>query len=330
MNYYMIGGIIAAAVLLVIIFIVVVLLVLKGRKKSEVPEKKSYYQSAMNDKESLGKRLRRVFGGKSIHKEELLELEETLIHADIGPAITAELIDGIQHKKISTIDEAIEFLKKELQSYFTDKEFGLAEKGLNVVLVLGVNGVGKTTSIAKLANLYLLKGKKVLLAAGDTFRAAASEQLATWAGRLSVPVIKQGEGADSASVVFDAIDAAKAKGVDLLLVDTAGRLHNKKNLVEELKKIEGIIRKKDVALQKNLLVLDSTTGQNAFIQAETFHKAIGIDGIVLTKYDAQTKGGIVFTIEKKLGIPFLFVGTGEQLENIGEFNKSDFIHKIFD
>ncbi|MCG8572304.1 MAG: signal recognition particle-docking protein FtsY [Spirochaetes bacterium] len=309
--------------LVIIIFIII----FKKRTKSPTID---YYQQSRVAKENLGTQLRKLFGGKRLDEEQLLKLEETLISADIGPEISLKLIEKLRASKIGNIEEAIEFLKNELMQFFEDQSFQLQPSQLNIVLVLGVNGVGKTTSIAKLANYYLDQGKKIMLAAGDTFRAAATEQLTRWANQLNISIVKQGEKADPASVVFDAVDSAIAKKADLLIVDTAGRLHNKKNLIEELKKIERVIRTKgDFALQ-NMLVIDSTTGQNAFIQASAFHDAVNIDGIVLTKYDAQTKGGIIFTICKKLNIPFYFITDGEKIEDIHIFKKEKFIHKIFD
>jgi fused signal recognition particle receptor len=300
-----------------------------GKKKEKNDINKDYYSQSQNHKQTLGQKLRKLFGGKNLDHESLNQLEEVLISADIGPQITADLIEKLEKKNISDIENAISFLKTELISSLTGDLLDLEKGQLNIILVLGVNGVGKTTSIAKIANYYLSKNFKVLLAAADTFRAAAAEQLTKWAQRLDVPVIKQGEGADAASVVYDAIDSAKAKGVDLLIIDTAGRLHTKINLMEELKKIEKIIKSKGDYRRLNLLVIDGTTGQNAFQQAESFKNAVGIGGIILTKYDARAKGGIVFTINKKLGIPFYFLGTGEKLESLEEFNKNEFVEKIF-
>jgi fused signal recognition particle receptor len=298
-------------------------------KKEKAEEKKDFFSESRNVKESLGVKLRKIFVGKTLDENSLNQLEEILIGADIGPAISYELIESIKTKNISNIEDAIEFLKNELQKYLLDSRIDIKKGKLNIILVLGVNGVGKTTSIAKLANYYIQKDFKVLLAAADTFRAAATEQLTRWANKIDIPVIKQGEGADPASIVFDAIDSAKAKAVDLLIIDTAGRLHTKMNLMDELKKIEKIIKSKGEFNKLNLLVIDGTTGQNAFHQAESFNNAVTINGIMVTKYDAQAKGGIVFTIEKKLGIPFLFIGTGEKIENIEEFRKDVFIEKIF-
>lgn len=315
------------AVVLIVIFSVTIFILIKKRGSTS---DKDYYANSVQVKENLGTKLRRLFGGKTLDEASFQHLEEVLVSADIGPAISYELIEKLKNQNIGKIEDAITFLKGELKEYFTDKTFSLEKGKLNIILILGVNGVGKTTSIAKLANLYLNKGFKVLLAAGDTFRAAATEQLTKWAQRLEVPIVKQGEKADSASVVFDAVDSAKAKGVDLLIVDTAGRLHNKANLMEELKKIEKVIRTKGECIRKNLLVIDATTGQNAFLQAEAFNNAIDVDGIIMTKYDAQTKGGIVFTIEKKLEIPFYFIGSGEKVEDLGDFHREDFVEKIFD
>ena len=270
-----------------------------------------------------------MFGGKAISEKELEELEEVLLKADIGPKISIELIEKIREKSPKNIDDAINILKSEIDSIVRDGNFEIKKGQLNILLVLGVNGVGKTTSIAKLANYHLEKGCKVLLAAGDTFRAAAVEQITKWANRLDVPVIKQQEGSDPASVVYDAIDSARAKGVDLLIVDTAGRLHNKANLMEELKKIERVINNKENIIKKNLLVIDATTGQNGYQQAESFNKAVGVDGILIAKYDSQSKSGVVINIQKNLNIPFYFIGNGEKIENLTEFRKNEFIENIF-
>ena len=279
--------------------------------------------------ESLGQKLRKIFGGKSLSEEDIEKIEEILITADIGPAISYELIEKLRKKNITNIEDGIALIKEEMEKYLIEKFSNIERGELNIILVLGVNGVGKTTSIAKIANHYLKRRFKVLIAAADTFRAAATEQLTKWANKLDVPIIKQGEGADPASIVYDAIESAISKGVDLLLIDTAGRLHTKSNLMDELKKIEKIIKNKGNFIKNNLLVIDGTTGQNAYLQAESFNSLIGVDGIMITKYDAQSKGGIVFTIQKKLGIPFFFIGNGEQIDDIEEFRRHDFIEKIF-
>lgn len=278
---------------------------------------------------TIGQKLRKLFGGKILSQNDIDKIEEILISADIGSTISYQLIEKLKNKNIGDIEKAIIFLKNELSNFIIEK-YPIIERGeLNVVMVLGANGVGKTTSIAKLAYYYLKRNFKLLIAAADTFRAAATEQLSNWAKRLDIPIIKQHEGADPASVVFDAIDSAKAKGVDLLLIDTAGRLHTKNNLIEELKKIEKIIKNKGNFIKNNWLVIDGTTGQNAFLQAEAFHNSIGVDGIVMAKYDSTSKGGIIFTIQQKLKIPFFFLGIGEKIDSIEPFKKNDFIEKIF-
>lgn len=316
--------------LIVVIAAVVIIVVIVSKNKSKKNDKgHDYYSQSRTVNESLGAKIRKVFAGRQIDEDAIEELEEILLKADIGPRITFELIEKLRSKPPKNTEEAISMLKEEIGGLLIDDIFKLEKGDLNIVLVLGVNGVGKTTSIAKLANYYLKKDFKVLLAAGDTFRAAATEQLSMWASRLDIPVIKQGQNADPSSVVFDAVDSARAKNVDLLLVDTAGRLHNKKNLIEELKKIERVIQKKGEAVKKNMLVVDATTGQNAFAQADSFNAAVGLDGIIITKYDSQAKGGMVINIQKTLGIPFYFVGTGEKLEDINEFNKHEFIENIF-
>lgn len=298
-------------------------------KKKRMAKKKDYFNDHRKQKETLGTILRKAFGQKTLDRDEYNRLEEILIQSDIGPVITAEVIDRLITENVSDIEEAIDFLKDNLKEYLIEKPIEIKDGELNIIFVLGVNGVGKTTSIAKIANYYLKLNKKVLLAAGDTFRAAATEQLHNWAKRLDIPIIKQGEGADPASVVFDAVDSAMSKKVDVLIIDTAGRLHNKAHLIEQLKKMERNITRKGDFNKTNLLVIDSTTGQNGYLQAETFHEAVGVDRIMLTKYDANTRGGIVFTIQKRLGIPFCFIGTGEKLENLDEFDCEKFVEKIF-
>jgi fused signal recognition particle receptor len=199
-----------------------------------------------------------------------------------------------------------------------------------VILVIGVNGVGKTTSIAKLANLYKAQGKKVLLAAGDTFRAAATEQLCTWAARVDVPVVKAGEGADPAAVIFDAVTSAAARGADIVICDTAGRLHNKKHLMDELSKVRRVVSKANAAASvESLLVLDAVTGQNAIHQAAEFIEAAGATGIILTKLDGTAKGGSVISVKTKLGLPVRYVGVGEGVDDLMEFNARDFAEALF-
>ncbi len=301
----------------------------KNKNSEDDKNKKDFYEESRVTKETLGQKLRKLFGGKSLDENSLSELEETLITADIGPKLSIELIEKLKKKNINNIEDGITFLKDELKDILIEKEILLEKGKLNILFVLGVNGVGKTTSIAKLASLYKEQGFKIMLAAADTFRAAATEQLTKWANILSIPIIKQGESADPASVVFDAMDSAIAKEIELLIIDTAGRLHTKQNLMEELKKIEKIIKNKGSFNKINLLVIDGTTGQNALHQAESFSQTVGVDGIILSKYDSTSKGGIIFNIQKKLNIPFFFIGTGEKVNNIEIFNKNDFVEKIF-
>ena len=315
-------------VLAVAVVVFAVILFIRN-KKGKGGGKKDFYQAAVYQKETLGMKLRSFFAGKTLSVQQYAELEETLISCDIGPGISRDAVENLRKKNPSDTEKAIEFLKDYLEPLVKQETLELKEGCLNILLVLGVNGVGKTTSIAKVANYFLNQGKKVMLAAGDTFRAAATEQLTKWAAEMNIPIVKQGEGADPASVVFDAVDSAQAKKIDLLIVDTAGRLHNKKNLMEELKKIYRIIENKGGCERRNMLVIDSTTGQNAYSQAEAFKEAVGVNLVMLTKYDAMSKGGIVFQISHRLGLPFSFVGTGEKRENIAAFNTKDFIAQIF-
>ena len=315
-------------VLAVAVVVFAVILFIRN-KKGKGGGKKDFYQAAVYQKETLGMKLRSFFAGKTLSVEQYAELEETLIGCDIGPGISRDAVENLRKKNPSDTEKAIELLKDYLEPLVKQETLELKEGCLNILLVLGVNGVGKTTSIAKVANYFLNQGKKVMLAAGDTFRAAATEQLTKWAAEMNIPLVKQGEGADPASVVFDAVDSAQAKKIDLLIVDTAGRLHNKKNLMEELKKIYRIIENKGGCERRNMLVIDSTTGQNAYSQAEAFKEAVGVNLVMLTKYDAMSKGGIVFQISHRLGLPFSFVGTGEKRENIAPFNTKDFIAQIF-
>lgn len=316
-------------IVLVVAVVVFAVILFVRIKKGKGGGKKDFYQAAVYQKETLGMKLRSFFAGKTLSVQQYAELEETLISCDIGPGISRDAVENLRKKNPSDTEKAIEFLKDYLEPLVKQETLELKEGCLNILLVLGVNGVGKTTSIAKVANYFLNQGKKVMLAAGDTFRAAATEQLTKWAAEMNIPIVKQGEGADPASVVFDAVDSAQAKKIDLLIVDTAGRLHNKKNLMEELKKIYRIIENKGGCERRNMLVIDSTTGQNAYSQAEAFKEAVGVNLVMLTKYDAMSKGGIVFQISHRLGLPFSFVGTGEKRENIAPFNTKDFIAQIF-
>ena len=264
------------------------------------------------------------------------ELEEILITADIGveaaEAILDELRERIAVNYITDPRVAREELFDILRGMIGQGEPIAEEKGkMTVILVIGVNGVGKTTSIAKIANVMKKKRKKVLLAAADTFRAAAIDQLEVWADRVGVDIIRHTEGSDPAAVVFDAAAAAKKREADVLIIDTAGRLHNKKNLMAELAKINRVIdRELPDAVRETLLVLDATTGQNALIQAKEFKNAADITGLVLTKLDGTAKGGIVISIKNELGIPVKFIGVGEKMDDLEEFNARQFIDALFE
>ena len=261
------------------------------------------------------------------------DLEEQLILADVGPACAVRLVDElrdtVERDHLKTGEEALkvlrEIIRKEI-SPTTDMDLSGSPA---VILVVGVNGVGKTTTIAKLAALYKDLGKKVMLAAGDTFRAAASEQLETWADRAGVPLVKAGEGADPAAVIFDAVQSARARGYDMVIADTAGRLHNKKGLMDELSKISRSVRKASPeASLEVLLVLDAITGQNAISQAQEFCRAAGATGVVLTKLDGTPKGGCVIGVHEKLGLPIRFVGVGEQIDDLLLFSATDFAEAL--
>jgi len=263
------------------------------------------------------------------------ELEEILITSDMGIDTTMKIIQDLKSKvkerKITDPAAVKDLLKEEITEILRDDEAGLnIDTSPSVILIIGVNGVGKTTSIGKIANLLKNQGKKVILAAGDTFRAAAIDQLEVWAGRVGVDIIKHAEGADPAAVIYDAVQSAKARKADVLICDTAGRLHTKKNLMEELKKIKKVLdRELPNARQEVLLVLDATTGQNAVNQAKIFSEAVGITGIVLTKLDGTAKGGIVTAIKCELNIPVKFIGVGEGVDDLQIFEPGDFVEALF-
>lgn len=278
-----------------------------------------------------------VFGGFSTIDEDFYEeLEEILIMGDIGVNATEKVLERLREQvKEKHIKEPaackellIESIREQMQVGETAYDF---ENEQSVVLVIGVNGVGKTTSVGKLAGILKDQGKNVLIAAADTYRAAAGEQLLTWANRAGVPMIGGKEGADPASVVYDAVNAAKARGVDVLLCDTAGRLHNKKNLMEELKKINRIIEREfPDAHRENLVVLDGTTGQNALNQAREFGQVADLTGIILTKMDGTAKGGIAVAIQSELNIPVKYIGVGEHIEDLQKFDPEQFVNALFD
>jgi fused signal recognition particle receptor len=272
--------------------------------------------------------------GDKIDGAFLDELEEALIASDVGVEtasfVLKDLTERFKRNELSSPAQVKERLKQILHEILSARSssFSLTASP-SVVLVVGVNGTGKTTTIGKLAYRLQAEGKKVMLAAGDTFRAAASEQLSIWGARAGIPVIKHREGADPGAVAFDAVTAAKARSMDVLIVDTAGRLHTKSNLMEELKKVKRLLaRELPGAPHETLLVLDGNTGQNALVQSKMFHEAMGVTGIVLTKLDGTSRGGIVFAICKELGLPVKFVGIGEAIEDLRAFDPKEFVDAL--
>ncbi|MEK6744978.1 MAG: signal recognition particle-docking protein FtsY [Nitrospirota bacterium] len=285
-------------------------------------------------RKNLGDRLGSLVLGEKIDESFLDELEEALIASDVGmktaSLVLADLKERFKRNELTSPVQVRERLKQVLFEILAERPASLSLTGApSVILVVGVNGTGKTTTIGKLAHRLQGEGKKVMLAAADTFRAAAAEQLMVWGERNNVPVVKHKEGADPGAVAFDALAAAKARSMDVLIVDTAGRLHTKSNLMEELKKVQRILaRELPGAPQETLFVLDATTGQNAFAQAKTFHQAIGLTGIVLTKLDGTPKGGIVLAINKELGLPVKFIGIGEGIEDLKDFDPREFVEAL--
>lgn len=278
-----------------------------------------------------------IFKGFSAIDDDFYEeLEEILIMSDVGINATTKIIDNLKAKvketKTKEPSECRKLLMDSMKEQMSVPEDAYDfENKKSVVLLIGVNGVGKTTSIGKLAGQLKAKGKKVLVAAADTFRAAAIEQLTEWANRAEVEIIAQKEGSDPAAVVFDAVTAAKARNVDVLLCDTAGRLHNKKNLMEELKKIDRVIEREYPGCHREtMVVLDGTTGQNAMVQAKEFNAAAAIDGIILTKLDGTAKGGIALAIQAELGVPVKYIGVGEHMEDLQKFDPDAFVDALFD
>ena len=263
------------------------------------------------------------------------ELEEALILADIGAATAADTVAQLRKRVSQKLMTRADEVKDALRDILAEKlDVGDTALDLStrpsVVLIIGVNGVGKTTSIGKLAARFKSEGKKVLLCAGDTFRAAAADQLEIWANRADVPIVRQHEGADPGAVLFDALQAAKARSIDVVICDTAGRLHNKQNLMNELAKLRKIIdRELPEAGRETLLVLDATTGQNGLIQARSFKETAGLTGIVLTKLDGTAKGGIVIAIARELGVPVKFVGVGEGIDDLKPFDPQEFVNDLF-
>lgn len=304
-------------------------------------EKKGFFRKLVSGlsktRDNIVSGIDSIFSGfSSIDEDFYEEIEETLIMGDIGVNTTDKIIENLKIKvkenKIKEPSECKELLissiKEQMRLGENAYEF---ENRKSIVLVIGVNGVGKTTSVGKLAGQLKGQGKKVVMAAADTFRAAAIEQLTEWSNRAGVDIIAQQEGSDPAAVIYDAIAASKSRKADVLLCDTAGRLHNKKNLMEELKKIDRIIEKEySDAYRENLVVLDGTTGQNALVQARQFMECTDITGIILTKLDGTAKGGIAIAIQSELGIPVKYIGIGEQIDDLQKFNEDEFVDALFD
>jgi fused signal recognition particle receptor len=309
-------------------------------QEQEKPTKEGFFarlkRSLLKTKENLGSGFISLFRGKKIDDDLFEELEEQLLIADVGVETTrkiiANLTEGASRKQLKDAEALYGLLKDEMGEILAkvDEPLNVDGKTPFVILMVGVNGVGKTTTIGKLARQFEQQGKSVMLAAGDTFRAAAVEQLQVWGQRNNIPVIAQHTGADSASVIFDAIQAAKARNVDVLIADTAGRLQNKAHLMEELKKIVRVMKKLDVdAPHEVMLTIDASTGQNAISQAKLFHEAVGITGITLTKLDGTAKGGVIFSVADQFGIPIRYIGVGERIEDLRPFKADDFIEALF-
>lgn len=320
-----------------------------GKKNEEtqteetIEKKQSFFErlksGLANTRNNLSSKIDNLLSMSSKIDEELFEeLEYILVSADIGATVTMELIDDLKDivkkekiKEPSLIkDKLIELMNFKLKEKELNHNFNITDGIPTIILVVGVNGVGKTTSIGKLANKFKSQGKNVMLVAADTFRAAATEQLTEWANRSNVPIISNEEGADPASVVYDGIQSAKSKNIDVLICDTAGRLHNKKNLMNELNKITRIIDREFPEANKEItLVLDATTGQNAIVQAKEFRDTANIDSVILTKLDGTAKGGVIFTIQLEMGIPVKQIGIGERIDDLQDYNDKDFVNAIF-
>ena len=309
-------------------------------QEQERPSKEGFFarlkRSLVKTRQNLGSGFISLFRGKKIDDDLFDELEEQLLIADVGVDTTRRIITHLtqqaNRKQLRDAEALYGLLKAEMASILAKVDAPLEVSGKTpfVILMVGVNGVGKTTTIGKLARQYQAEGKTVMLAAGDTFRAAAVEQLQVWGQRNNIPVIAQHTGADSASVIFDAIQAAKSRGVDVLIADTAGRLQNKSHLMEELKKITRVMKKlDDSAPHEVMLTLDASTGQNAVSQARLFNEAVGVTGIALTKLDGTAKGGVIFSVADQFGIPIRYIGVGEGIEDLRPFKAEDFIEALF-
>jgi fused signal recognition particle receptor len=286
-------------------------------------------------RDSITRGLRGLFAGRRVDAATIDELESLLLTADVGVEVTATIIERLRKNGDDDPQRSLQIVRDELTRILEGREanawdFATCKHRPYVILVIGVNGAGKTTTIGKLAALLQAQGLQVMLAAGDTFRAAAIEQLVSWGDRLRVPVIAQQPGADPASVIYDGLTAARARGMDVLIADTAGRLHTKDNLMAELAKIKRVLAKIDPsAPHETLMVLDATTGQNAISQVQTFHAAIGINSLAITKLDGTAKGGVLFALAEKLKLPIRFVGVGERVDDLQPFSASEFIEALF-
>ena len=303
----------------------------KEVKKNKVGFFKKIKNALKKTKESISNKIDQIFGKGELNDEFFEDLEDILISSDLGVETSSDIIENMRVKikkdKLKTAEEVKEALREVIAEMLDIESEPVSYP--KVSIIVGVNGVGKTTTIGKLANYYKSLGKKVVVVAGDTFRAAASDQLTEWAKRVDVKIIKQTEGADSASVVFDGISFAKSKGFDVVLVDTAGRLHNKVNLMEELSKVNRVATKNwEDADFERLIVIDATTGQNAVNQVREFNEAVDLDGIILTKLDGSAKGGIVVSICNEFDIPVKFVGVGEQMDDLVPFDAKEFVEGI--
>jgi fused signal recognition particle receptor len=309
-------------------------------QEQERPTKEGFFarlkRSLIKTRQNFGSGFMGLFSGKKIDDDLFEELEEQLLIADVGVETTRKIITSLtEHASRKQLKDAVALygkLKEEMSEILSkvDKPLDVSGKKPCVILMVGVNGVGKTTTIGKLARQFQAEGKSVMLAAGDTFRAAAVEQLQVWGDRNKIAVVAQHTGADSASVIFDAIQAAKARGIDVVLADTAGRLQNKAHLMEELKKIVRVMKKLDGdAPHEVMLTLDASTGQNAVSQAKLFHEAVGLTGITLTKLDGTAKGGVIFAIADQFEIPIRYIGVGEGIEDLRPFKADDFIEALF-
>ncbi|MBE0151734.1 signal recognition particle-docking protein FtsY, partial [Serratia fonticola] len=309
-------------------------------QEQERPSKEGFFarlkRSLLKTKQNLGSGFIGLFRGKKIDDDLFEELEEQLLIADVGVETTRKIIESLtlhaSRKQLKDAESLYGKLKEEMAEILAkvDQPLDVGGKTPFVILMVGVNGVGKTTTIGKLARQFQAEGKSVMLAAGDTFRAAAVEQLQVWGERNRIPVIAQHTGADSASVIFDAVQAAKARNIDVLIADTAGRLQNKAHLMEELKKIVRVMKKLDEqAPHEVMLTLDASTGQNAVNQAKLFNEAVGLTGITLTKLDGTAKGGVIFSIADQFTIPIRYIGVGEGIEDLRPFKADDFIEALF-